>query len=133
MSVRELVVKAPYLCGASDASSYSKIAEMIFDSEKENADSPFKRSAKDVDDPLNRVKFAFMFNDGDEGKKSQCMRLARIAELTHYKVCHKDNSVNDELDALVLEAVDSEVDYPDVAQVMTVDQAADVALAAGGW
>lgn len=125
---KDFIFNFPAACGAKNPSRESRLAELVFNDELNNPDSPFKRNALDVENSDNRLDVLFRF-EGGEGAKMQCKRLVRIMELNHYKKHHADNTVNAELDRLIVDAVAEESDYPQVKAMLTVDEA----VAADTW
>jgi hypothetical protein len=94
--------------------------------ERERADdmSPFKRRDSDRE-PYRRIRqaFGFMAFEHDHGRAMHCLNLCRIWELSHYKIEH-GNDVDAERDVLIKIASATEEMYPDIAAVLTAEQAA---------
>lgn len=129
MGIKDFFVKIPYLCDAKNAARWSRVNELVFNDELARPGA-FARNDDDKHDAFNRMEVAFAFT-GDEAKKEQCHALLRIAELSHYKAEHGalDEKEALWLDSLVVSAVEAEADFPEIAAIMTVDQA----LATSAW
>jgi uncharacterized protein YfeS len=126
MNVREFVVQIPFLCDAKNAERHAKKNELIFDFELKDEKSPFARTEYDKKEPYNRMEVLFGFQ-GDPGKISQCKRLFRIMELSHYKAKHEED-VSKELNPLIDEAILYESDYLEISSALSVDSAIDMSM-----
>jgi len=129
MQFKDFLYAIPSLCGAKNAERVGRKNVLVFDYELGNDSSEFKRSELDEKDPGNRLSIMFDFS-GDEKKIEHCKKIVRIAELSHYKAEHEITIGElEELDSLVVSAVDSEQDNQEIASVFSVDQA----VAMSGW
>lgn len=120
MSVKELIEKAPELCGAKHAEKLKKVAKLVWDAEKANA--AFKR--EEGESALERIEFLFDFSCADEKKKEYCKRLCELNVLAHYAAEHDDKASEILATELKQELLLAEPQYPDVAQVLSVESAA---------
>ena len=129
-TIRDLLVKAPILCRAENAGRFSALNALGFDAEKDGG-TVFDRNDIDVEKPFNRIQVAFGFTafPHDVGRAQHCMVLARLYELAHYRDEHGDNSHDGEIADLWATCSEKEAEYPDIAEVMTADAAAED----GGW
>lgn len=124
MSVRELFIQAPILCGASNAERNAAINQYIFDTERNNRDSVYVRNKEDEVDPVNRLAVGFQWPCSDESRKIHIMNLIKFNMLRHYIVEHKELQYQEEASRLeVLLLAQEEFNAP-VAEILTVAQAA---------
>jgi hypothetical protein len=122
-SVRDFLTKAPYLCGAPDPERYAWIAGKVYDEELGNKESVFALNATDKTIPENRFAALFQF-PGDAAKRDYCLKLVTLRAITHYIFEHQLTEYEN-YHATLLGYLDPlESKYPDVAEVMTVKDAA---------
>jgi hypothetical protein len=124
MSAKELVMKAPELCGVSNAARWARIAEFVWVEEATHPKSVFSRSEEDAGDEEARLDVLFGW-DPLEGDKAWYIRsLMNLLMLRHYILEHGRTDLMAraaELEGMVGKA---EADYPDVSALLTVEQAA---------
>lgn len=123
MSVRDLIVQAPALCGSAHAEKHAKVAAIVWDHESEK--KGFQRV--DGETAAERIGFLFDWECEDKAKRDYCMHLGVLTVLAHYANEHADLEAGVEADKLKATLEPQESLYPDVSKVMTVAQAA------GGW
>lgn len=121
MKARDFFIRMPKLCGCPDADRESDVIGYIYDRELEGG-SVWDRNDADKMNPAHRLECAFHFEADDEGAKYQCERLALIITLSHYQKEHGEDHQK-QIDRLWSEAVSAEVSYPEIAAVMTADEA----------
>lgn len=128
--VREFFVQLPYLCGASNAERWSKVNALQFDAEVAGG-TIFDKSDADKENPVNRLDTAFGFLAfvPCSAKTAYCQDLAELVMLAHYKESHGETQYDKRIDELWASLAAREIDYPDVAAVMSVE----AAKADGGW
>lgn len=123
MSVKKLIEKAPELCGAKYAKKLARVASLVWEDEKKNNGFPRIKE----ESALDRVEFLFDFRCDDECKKDYCKKLCELNVLSHYASEHGDHEAGIKAIELKEQLKAVEADYPDVAEVLTVE------VASRGW
>ncbi len=119
MSVKDLFIQAPHLCGAANAEKHAKIAKLVWDFERNENGFP----KVDDESPDQRIAFLFDWPCENEEKKSYIQYLAQLAVLRHYEKEHGDVVAGDEADILAVSLSELEPMHLDVAAVLTVAEA----------
>jgi hypothetical protein len=122
MRVRDFFVKIPELCGGKNADRWASIIGYVYDLELMD-DSAFDRNAEDKADPDNRFEVVFAFNGGNPDKVEQCKRLVRILMFNHYLEDHNEPEYREAIEANYKVALAAQELYPDIADVMSVEDA----------
>lgn len=122
MSVRDFFVQIPGLCGAKNADRWAELIGMVYDAELAGG-TEFDRSEADKANPDNRLEIPFAFVAADEGAKEQCRRLCRIIMYSHYLDEHGEKEYAPLIDSEYYAAKAAEKSYPEIAEVMTADEA----------
>jgi hypothetical protein len=120
MSVKDLMVQAPKLCGAFHAEKHAKVAELVWHHEKEK--NGFPRT--DGEDAYDRIAFLFDWDCDDFNKRDYCISLALLNVLAHYGKEHGDKESAERAEQLAKDLAVDEINYPDVASALTVEAAA---------
>lgn len=123
MNIKQFLVSIPHLCQVDNAERWSKVIELQFDEELKNPGSVFARNAKDEINPANRLETVFGFGGGESGRVEHCRKLTEILGLSHYRHEHGENKHVERLNELIASALVSESEYPDIAKIMSVEQA----------
>jgi len=131
VKVFDFAMQIPYLCGAEDPERWARLSKMAYDDEMDHDRSVFKRKETDFFQPGRRLRSAFAFTafPHDAGKAAHCMNLLKIWEISHYEKEHGESGHEAEKQDLILDAIEAEKKYPDIAEVLTVEQA----VANYGW
>lgn len=126
VNVLDFAMKIPYLCGAEDPERWARLNKMAYDDELDHDRSVFKRTESDRLQPGRRLRPAFAFTafPHDEGKARHCLNLLKIWEISHYEIEHGESGHEAEKQDLMLDAIEDEKKYPDIAAALTVEQAA---------
>lgn len=114
--------KMPMLCGAKNADRWADLIEYQYRKEIEG-NSVFSRNAADKANHDNRIETAFAWEANDNGAKEHCKRLAKIIMLSHYMDEHGEKDLEPIIDAEYTIAKANESAYPQVAAVMSADEA----------
>lgn len=127
MNARSFFASIPRLCKAPNASRWGRLNELQYDEELCDPHSVFKRNAKDMEYPANRLETAFGFK-GDESRMSHCRALAELMILCHYANKHGEKEWGNRIAELESVARAYEPMHPDIAAEMSVETAM-----AGEW
>jgi hypothetical protein len=130
--VRDFCIKIPELCKAEDAERFAKVNELVFDSELAGG-TVFDRNEEDRRLPKNRYKifFGFMAFHHDEGRAKHCLDLIELLDRSHHKYTHVESGHDAAISDLWASVAESETEYPDIAAVLSADEAASAEVAAG--
>jgi len=119
MSVKQLLIDAPRLCGAAYHAKHARIAELVW--QDEVTDGAFQRvSGESAHD---RIAFLFDWRCDDYGKREYIKRLVELTELAHYGAEHADALAKKSAEVLSVELLAQESAYPDVAATLSVAEA----------
>jgi len=121
MKARDFFTAMPKLCGCPDAEREADIIGYIYDRELKGG-SVWDRNDADRKDPSSRLFCAFHFEALDEGAKAQCWRLACLMNYAHLQEEHGEDH-EEKRGNLWAEAAMAEPTYPEIAKVMTADEA----------
>lgn len=129
-SILDIIEKMPYVCEAEDPERYVVPARMAYFIER-GGNSVYDRKESDKLQPGRRLRIFFAFKAGPhhEGKTKQFERLLAIWEISHYEKDHGESGFEDLKQNLITEAAMEESKYPEVAEVLTVEEA----VANYGW
>jgi len=119
LSIKNLFMEAPRLCGAAYAAKHAKIAELVWDHEVNCNGFPCMHG----ETGRQRIEFLFDWSCMDEKKREYCLNLAHLNELAHYAAEHQDAEAGIEADELTKRLTIEELQYPDVAKVLSVQTA----------
>lgn len=122
MDVKAFLMQIPTLCRAKNASRWARLIELQYDDELANKNSVFARNADDVENPYNRLETIFGFN-GDAGRIAHCKALVAILGMSHYKNSHGETKWDAPLEEAIFVAKATEAEYPDIASVLSVEEA----------
>jgi hypothetical protein len=125
MSVKELLISAPALCGAAYPKKHGQIARLAWEYEEKN--NGFPRIPGET--ARQRIDFLFDWGCKDFEKQEYCAKLATLAVLSHYGLSHDDPDSLAEALSLSVELEALEPDYSDVSAILTVESAS----AMGNW
>ena len=120
MSVRDLFIQAPHLCGANNHGKHSEIAKIVWD--QEQRENKFPRIAGES--AAQRVDFLFDWECIDYSNREYCASLAELSVLAHYGNEHDDKASRKMAEELAMALLLKEPLYPDVAEILTVEQSA---------
>lgn len=131
VNVLDFAMKVPYLCGAEDPERWARLNKMAYDDEMDHDKSVYARKETDKLEPGRRLRvfFGFMAFPHDHGRALHCYNLLKIWKISHYEIEHGESGHEKEKQDLIVEAVSDEKKYPDIAKVLTVEQA----VANYGW
>ncbi len=125
-SVRGFLTAMPLLCKCKNAARKTEVIGDIFDKELKGH-TVFERNDDDRKDPINRSEIVFSMIRGDlfADPKSleQCERLAHIIEWQHYIDKHGEADYLPMVEAEYVAAKQNEQFLPEIAAVMTADEA----------
>jgi hypothetical protein len=127
MKAREFFTAMPRICGAQDIEREASLIGFMYD-QNLCGDHAWKRTDFDRVSPDHRLQRAFNWDCTNKPAKEQCFRLVQIMDRKHH-IDQGETQYQEELDELVEAAVSVEAMTPEVAEVMTVQEA----LMAGGW
>jgi hypothetical protein len=119
MSVRDLFIQAPHLCGAHYADKRSTVAQIVWDHEMEN--KAFGRI--NGESAIDRIAFMFDWPCDNEDMREYCLQLGNLNVLAHYAKEHGDTDARAEADELKPLLESEEKNFPAVAKILTVEQA----------
>ena len=128
-SLRDLLIKAPSLCGLPEvtAKRYGAISRIVWDGEM-NGDLPeFADADEGEEHPESRLDplFDWVFKGPkSRGKADYIRKLSVFCALRHRILKHGKKQFTVEADRLHAEVSQEESSYPDVAAVYSVEQAA---------
>ena len=127
--IRDLVIAAPVLCEAENAGRWQLLNQLGFDYEVKRG-GVLGRSEDDIKTPGNRISMVFGFTSGKHNKKKAAYLkgLFTLAELTHYKGAHGERDWDGWIEGLKKELGPLEAENPEVAALLTVEEASDVRL-----
>lgn len=126
MSAKELVMRAPELCGVPNAARWARIAEFVWVEEATHPKSVFART--EGDEKQEEARLDVLFGWGllaTNSKKTWYIRnLLGLLLVRHYILEHGRSDLMS--NAATLEAIvtPEEVNNPDVSALLTVEQAA---------
>lgn len=131
VNVLAFAMRIPYLCGAEDPERWARLNKMAYDDELDHDKSVYARKISDMETPGRRLRVFFGFTafKHDQDKAKHCYNLLKIWEISHYEIEHGESGHEKEKQNLIVEAVSDEKKYPDIAEVLTVEQA----VANYGW
>lgn len=131
VNVLDFAMRVPYLCDSEDPERWARINKMAYDDEIDHDRSVFKRKETDISEPGRRLRPAFAFTafQHDKGKARHCYNLLKIWEISHYEIEHGEAGHEKEKQDLMLDAIADEKKYPEIAEVLSVEQA----VANYGW
>lgn len=126
MSAKELVIKAPALCGVPNAARWSRIAEFVWVDEASHPKSVFARTEEDGEKEESRLDplFGWHADAKDSGKALYINLLLSLLLLRHYVLEHGRSDLMGRASDLEGQVSELEQDYPDVSTLLTVEQAA---------
>jgi hypothetical protein len=126
MSAKQLVIKAPELCGVPNAPRWARIAEFVWVEEATHPKSVFSKSEKDEADEEGRLDplFGWAIHASDSRKAWYIRTLLALLMVRHYIKDHGRTDLMDKAATLEGVVAPEEVKYPDVAELLTVEAAA---------
>lgn len=125
MSAKELVMKAPELCGVPNAARWARIAEFVWVEEATHPQSVFARSEADAGNEEGRVDVLFGWDKENPSSDGTYIRLLlQLLLLRHYILEHGRSDLMDRASALEAKLIPMEMHFPDVSALLTVEQAA---------
>ena len=124
MSVKDFLVKIPFLCNADNAERWSRMIELVYDDELGNHSSVFARNEKDIEEPYNRMELAFAFRSDEADKVEYCRDLVELIFLSHYRIEKGESKHDDRIKNLVSVLEEAEPNYSEISATLTVSQAA---------
>lgn len=132
VSVLDFAMRIPELCGSPDPERWAVQIRAAYEDERSKGRaSAFYRG--DLDRKVLgwrlRTVFGFTAFEHDKGPAEHCYNLLKIWEAAHYRIEHGETQYADEEERLIAVAAVDEARYPDIADVLTVQQASEN----GGW
>jgi hypothetical protein len=126
MSAKELVMKAPELCGVPNAARWARIAEFVWVEEATHPKSVFARTEEDGQDESGRLAplFGWTSDAPDSGKAMYIMLLLALLLVRHYILEHGRSDLMSRAALIEGFISPSEAKYSDVSALLTVEQAA---------
>jgi len=120
MSVKNLIILAPELCGAFNAKKHAKVAELVWDHEVNHNGFP----RVEGESAMERIAFLFDWPCINEAKKEYIRNLVGLNVLAHYRNEHGDNKGPEDAVYIASKLSADESIYPDVASILSVESAA---------
>lgn len=121
--LRDLIAKGPELCGARNAARWSKAFLLQFDEEKDNPNSVFASVAgEDIGDRMETLQGLFAASGTSAKKVSYWISLLTLAA-NAYALSKGNDGLEFIVKTLKEDLSSKEPEFPEFAQVMTVEQA----------
>jgi hypothetical protein len=126
MSAKELVMKAPELCGVPNAARWSRIAEFVWVEEATHPKSVFARTDEDGVSEESRldVLFGWGLLATDSRKTWYIRNLLGLLLVRHYILEHGRSDLMNKAATLEAIVTPEEANHTDVSAILTVEQAA---------
>jgi len=129
--VRDFCIGLPSVCGSENSGPWEYGNMLMFDGERKRSGGPLARSTKDLEEPFRRFQPAFGFTAFKHDKKAAAyaMGVMELLGLSHYRFAHKEPQWDKRIKELQIKLLPQEAEFPQVAALMTVEEASSARVA----